>query len=82
MTLDDKDLINLLKELQILNYELGKDVGIVSYNETPLKEIVANGITTISTDFSLMGQRLSEMILNDEYRKLKNPLRVIKRNSL
>ena len=30
---------------------MGKDIGIISYNEIPFKEIVANGIATISTDF-------------------------------
>ena len=37
------------------NLVIGKQVGIISYNETPLKKIILNGITTISTDFEAMG---------------------------
>jgi DNA-binding LacI/PurR family transcriptional regulator len=37
-------------------------IGIISYNETPLKDS-KNGITTISTDFEAMGKILAEMIL-------------------
>ena len=34
---------------------LRSDIGAVSYNETPLKGIVAPGITTMQTDFAHMG---------------------------
>ena len=28
----------------------GQDVGIISYNETPVKQVLVGGITTISTN--------------------------------
>ena len=46
------------------NLTLAKDIGVISYNDTLLKEIVEGGITTITTDFNVMGKRLAEMILN------------------
>jgi DNA-binding LacI/PurR family transcriptional regulator len=61
--------------------ELGKDLGIVSNNETPLKGIVASGITTISTDFAQMGKTMAEMILNHQKQKLDNPFLMNNRNS-
>jgi DNA-binding LacI/PurR family transcriptional regulator len=61
--------------------ELGKDLGIVSNNKTPLKGIVASGITIISTDFAQMGKTMAEMILNHQKQKLDNPFLMNNRNS-
>ena len=43
--------------------EVGKQVGAISYNERSLKKIILNGITTISTDFLLMGEKAAQLIL-------------------
>jgi len=47
-----------------------------------LKEVVAGGITTISTDFQLMGQTLTRMIQERSAEKLRNQSSLIRRNSL
>ena len=78
---DDRDLEFLVHYSIDKKIELGKEMGIVSYNETPLKGIVASGITTISTDFALMGKTMAEMILNRQKLKLDNPFLMNKRNS-
>lgn len=79
---DDKSLLRIIKKMKSKNFSLVKDMGVISYNDTLLKEIVEGGITTISTDFNMMGQRLAEMILNKEQVKIENPNRLIIRNSL
>ena len=79
---DDKSLLRIIKKMKSKNFSLAKDIGVISYNDTLLKEIVEGGITTISTDFNMMGQRLAEMILNKEQVKIENPNRLIIRNSL
>jgi len=61
---------------------MANEIGIISYNDTLLKEIVEGGITTISTDFNAMGKRLAEMILNNENLKIENPNRLIVRRSI
>ena len=61
---------------------LAKDIGVISYNETMLKEIVEGGITTISTDFNLMGENLAKMVLNNQQVKIANPSGIILRKSL
>lgn len=81
VVVDDRDLEFLVRFSIEKHLELGKDLGIVSYNETPLKGIVASGITTISTDFAQMGETMAEMILNHQKLKLDNPFRMNKRNS-
>ncbi|WP_299394785.1 GntR family transcriptional regulator [uncultured Gelidibacter sp.] len=82
IVLDDKNLIRIIKHIKEQELLLAKDVGIISYNDTLLKEIVEGGITTISTDFNLMGQRLAEMILNKEFAQVENLNRLIIRKSI
>lgn len=79
---DDKNLLRIIKAANNQQLILGKDFGIISYNETLLKEIVAGGITTISTDFKLMGKRLAEMIINMETGRFANSNSLIIRQSL
>jgi DNA-binding transcriptional regulator YhcF (GntR family) len=78
----DRNLVRLVKMAGEKNLQLGKDVGIVSFNDTVLKEIVAGGITTISTDFQLMGQTLARMIQEKSSEKIRNQSALIRRNSL
>jgi DNA-binding transcriptional regulator YhcF (GntR family) len=82
ITPDDKNLLRIIKSIKSQKFILAKDIGVISYNDTLLKEIVEGGITTISTDFNQMGQRLAEMILNKEKLKIENLNNLIIRNSL
>lgn len=79
---DDKSLLRLIKKMRQTSFVLAKDIGVISYNDTLLKEIVEGGITTISSDFNAMGKRLAEMILNREHIQIENPHNLIIRNSL
>ncbi|SEQ40856.1 transcriptional regulator, GntR family [Hyunsoonleella jejuensis] len=79
---DDKSLLQIIKKMKSLNFTLAEDIGIISYNDTLLKEIVEGGITTISTDFTAMGKRLAEMIQNEEHQHIENVNHLILRNSL
>jgi DNA-binding LacI/PurR family transcriptional regulator len=78
----DRDLVEMVKLAKYYNYKLGKKFGIVSFNDTMLKEVVAGGITTISTDFVEMGKTLADMVLNRKNIQFRNPSRLIVRNSL
>jgi hypothetical protein len=79
---DDRDLVKVIEKSKIQNLKLGVDFGIISYNETPLKKVVENGITTISTDFVSMGKILAQMILNGKKEQIENKSTLIIRNSL
>ncbi|WP_203256824.1 GntR family transcriptional regulator [Hyunsoonleella ulvae] len=79
---EDKQLLRIIKKMKLKQYALAKDIGIISYNDTLLKEIVEGGITTISTDFTAMGERLAEMIQNNTNQHIENPNRLILRHSL
>jgi len=67
-------LVEVIEQAKKQELLIGLDYGIISYNDTPLKKVVENGITTISTDFTAMGLLLADMILNnkkDKNRKSK-----------
>lgn len=65
INLMEDDLVLLIERLIALNYKIGKEVGLISYNETPLKRIILDGLTTISTDFTLLGTKTAELIINN-----------------
>ena len=82
INLMERDLVTLIKRVKKLGLVIGKEVGIISYNETPLKEILLDGITVISTDFEQLGKTAAELILNDSKEHIVNPFKLIIRNSL
>lgn len=59
----DADLVSLIKACREKNLIPGQDVGILSYNDTPMKQIVGGGISVISTDFGKMGE-LAALFVN------------------
>ncbi len=82
INLMEDDLVVLLGKIQQTQLKVGKNVGIVSYNETPWKQFILDGITTISTDFKKMGEIAAQMILNNERTQVEVPFALILRNSL
>ena len=82
INLMEDDLIVLLERIMENKLKIGKDVGVVSYNETPLKKLILNGITTISTDFKYMGTVAAGMILESSKRHIEVPFHYIRRPSL
>lgn len=81
IVMDDKDLVRLVQTAKGNNWKLGQDFGILSYNETPLKSIIGDGITTITTDFEQMGISMADMIINNTRMRIENPFLMIDRNS-
>lgn len=82
VVIEETDLVTLIKSCQTKKLTIGRDVGIISYNETLLKEILLDGITVISTDHQLMGETAAQLILENRKEKIKNPFTFIKRKSL
>jgi DNA-binding LacI/PurR family transcriptional regulator len=78
----DRDLVSVIETSKRQNLQLGVDYGIISYNDTPLKKVVENGITTISTNFEAMGKILAHMISKGERKQIENNCALILRNSL
>ncbi|MFC0182289.1 hypothetical protein ACFFJX_06830 [Pseudarcicella hirudinis] len=82
VNLMEDDLVTLIDKIMGKQMILGQDVGIISYNETPLKRLILNGLTTISTDFKAMGKSTAELVLNNSKRHVENPFYLKLRSSL
>lgn len=81
LVIDDEYLVELVLQAENKHLILGRDVGIISYNETSLKKIAAGGISVISTDFRRMGYDIADMILTGNGEQLSNPCLFIDRSS-
>ncbi len=82
IVITETNLVYIVKKAMEQGFKLGKDVGIISFNETTLKEILAGGIATISTHFEAMGSTAATLILEKQFIKIKNPFSLIRRPSL
>jgi DNA-binding transcriptional regulator YhcF (GntR family) len=78
----DRDMIEFIKRVHLLGLQLGKNIGLISYDDTPMKEILEGGITVISTDFEQMGQTAGQLITQKIKARVANPSTLIKRKSL
>ncbi len=82
INLMEDDLVVLLGKIKSSKLVVGKNIGIISYNETPWKQFILDGITTISTDFRKMGEMAAQMVLNDGKQQEEVPFALTLRNSL
>ena len=80
ITIVEDDLVNLINQIRDNEFDIGKDIGVLSYNDTPLKDIL--GISVVSTDFKTMGETAAKMILSNEKGEVKNPFNFIDRESM
>ncbi|SHF31008.1 transcriptional regulator, GntR family [Mariniphaga anaerophila] len=78
----DRTLAGLLDQCAEKGYEPGREVGVISYNETPMKKYVKNGISVISTDFELMGQKAAEFVTTGSFINFEVPTTLKLRSSL
>ena len=66
ISVSDRILGQFLEQCQEKNLEPGKEVGFLSYNETPMKKFIYKGISVVSTDFKELGDKSAEFITKDE----------------
>ena len=78
----EDDLVALLEKIISSGFVIGEQVGVISYNETPVKKFILNGITTISTDFQQMGITAAQLILSDSRQQCEIRFGLILRPSL
>jgi DNA-binding transcriptional regulator YhcF (GntR family) len=82
INLMEDDLVTLIKKVFATDLKVGKDLGIISYNETPLKKVLLNGVTTISTDFEQMGVLTARLILAASKQEITVPFKLTLRETL
>lgn len=81
-TVGDSDLWSLLKHSKALDLRPGHEIGILSHNDSPVKEIIQGGITTFSTDFIKMANYAANCVKSGKFMNKIIPSNLIKRNSL
>ncbi len=80
VVIEETDLSELVKKVRQSNFSLGQEIGMISFNETTLKELL--DITVITTDFEVMGQTAATLLLQNKRVSVKNPFYMIQRGSL
>jgi DNA-binding transcriptional regulator YhcF (GntR family) len=82
LLVSDRTLASFLDQCAEKGFEPGREAGVISYNETPMKKYVKNGITVISTDFELMGQKAAEFVATGQPVQFEVPTTLKLRSSL
>ena len=82
ISVSDRVLGYFLEQCKAKDFEPGKDVGLLSYNDTPMKKFIYKGISVVSTDFNEMGTKAAAFITHDEETKCYVPTKLIIRESL
>ncbi len=80
--ISDDDLYRFIKYCRVNGWKPGREIGVVAYNDNLVKEILEDGITTISTNHDEIGRIAAEMILTKKFARIKSPFRLIRRSSL
>jgi DNA-binding transcriptional regulator YhcF (GntR family) len=76
------DVVEFVKICRAKQLKLGEDVGLITFNDTPMLEVIENGISAISTDFKQMGKLAAEYIKTRQKIQTYVPTRLIVRGSL
>lgn len=81
--IEDTDLVAFIKSARNRGLRIGRDVGVLSYNDTPMKEVTDPGTSVVTIDFAELGRKAVRQIL--DWRNPQNvcePTRFISRGSL
>ncbi|WP_168196311.1 GntR family transcriptional regulator [Echinicola soli] len=80
--IEEKDLVRINGLAKKRNIRPGNGIGIISYNDSPLKKM--SGISVITTDVRQMGESGASLINSPDFNRAtcKNPFHFIERESL
>ncbi len=77
-----EDLVKLIKEADSAGLIIGQDYGLIAYNNESVLEVIKNGISSISIDFGLMGEKAAYFVTAKKSIQEYIPTELIIRNSL
>lgn len=77
-----QDMVKIIKDADLKGLCIGTDLGIIAYNNDPILEVIKNGISAISIDFGLMGEKASEFIKSKVPIQEYLPTKLILRGSI
>ncbi|MGI6046926.1 MAG: GntR family transcriptional regulator [Petrimonas sp.] len=75
------DVVEVIKRSKIDKLKVGKDFGLIGYNNNPFYEVIESGIASISIDWEEMGSLAADFVTNGERIACYLPTKIIQRNS-
>ncbi|MEM9261553.1 MAG: GntR family transcriptional regulator, partial [Bacteroidota bacterium] len=78
----DAQLVTVVHKAKANQLWAGSDIGILAYNDSPLKQAILDGISVMSTRHIEMGKRAASMVLNNEWTVEENEFVLVERGSL
>ena len=82
LTVRDEELATVVRGLSGSELTVGKDVGLLTYDDGPLKEVLLGGITVVSTRYGDMGRATAGMILENRWEHVESDFVLTERQSL
>ena len=82
LCISSDDLVKIIKDANAKNLNIGSDIGLIAYNNDPVLEIIKNGISSISVDFGLMGEKAAKFVTLKEPIQEYIPTQLIVRGSI
>jgi DNA-binding transcriptional regulator YhcF (GntR family) len=77
-----EDMVKIVKDADKNGYKSGREIGIIAYNDDPVLEIIKNGISSISVDFGLMGEKAAGFVKSKVVIQEYLPTKLIIRGSI
>ena len=77
-----EDMVKIIKDADSARLSIGSDVGLIAYNDNPILEVIENGISAISVDFGLMGEKAAKFVTAKQPIQEYLPTKLILRNSI
>jgi len=77
-----EDMVKIVKDADKNGYKSGREIGLIAYNDDPVLEIIKNGISSISIDFGLMGEKAADFVKSKIVIQEYLPTKLIIRGSI
>jgi len=77
-----EDLVKIIKDADTAGLIVGSDIGLIAYNNEAVLEVIKNGISSISIDFGLMGEKAASFVTSRHSIQEYLPTKLIVRNSI
>ena len=77
-----EDMVKIVKDADKNGYKSGREIGLIAYNDDPVLEVIKNGISAISIDFGLMGEKAAGFVKSKAVIQEYLPTKLIIRGSI
>ena len=81
LAIKPEDVVSIIKGGKAEKMSVGKDFGLLAYNENPFFEVIGDGISSIGIDWEEMGMLAADFVLSDNTVQKELPTIIRKRNS-